>query len=98
MSKKRLPTAEEVRLLREATGMGMTACKRAIEMAFDPAQGLEGDILWAALTLDSGGLAINVKGDRQAWNKSRGASMAELMRQKNPSLNELYPVRNTALD
>jgi len=96
MSERRLATAGEVRLLRETTGMGMNKCKQAVEMAFDPALSFGGDILWAAFALDSGILAINVRGDRDAWNAQRGAAMAEDLRQRDSSINELYPVRNTA--
>lgn len=88
-------TARDVKTLREMTGMGLEACKRAFELAYDPNSGIGGDILWAACMIDAAGLAIYVKGDRLAWDKKHGGGAAERMRERNPALNDLYPVRNT---
>jgi hypothetical protein len=103
-------TAKDILALREWTGNGMQECKRAFEMAFNPELGLSdrlrGDVVWAVCTMEAGQLAVNVKGRgdgegkgksaRDRWNLDRGARHAEDLRARDPSLNDRYPVRNTA--
>lgn len=91
-------TADDVRKLRDLTGMGMEQCKRAFEMAADPTKEFDGDVIWAACTVDAAGLAIHVKGGpgaREQWNVRHGAAKAEALRERDPSVDVNYPVRRT---
>ena len=91
-------TADDVRKLRELTQMGLNSCQRAFAMAFDPTLEFDGDVIWAACTVDSEGLAINIRGGpgaREAWNAQHGATKAEALRATNPAVDADYPVRRT---
>jgi hypothetical protein len=90
-------SADDIRKLRDNLGIGMDQCKRAFDMAHDPSSGIDGDVIWAACSIEAGKLAISVKGDRAAWNVSRGSTMAESMRERWSYLNEVFPVRNTPM-
>jgi hypothetical protein len=89
-------SADDVRLLRETLGLSLIATKRAFDLAGDPTSGTDGDVIWAACAVEAKGLAINVRGDRNAWNISHGSKMAEAMRRRWPNLNDAFPIRKTS--
>lgn len=88
-------TADEIRMLRELTGEGLSSCKRAVELAEDPAHPCHGDLFWALCTVYASGLAVNVKpAERRAqWNIEHGASRAAMLRERFPEIAEAYPPR-----
>jgi hypothetical protein len=82
-------TPDEVRLLRRLTGFGMTDCRRAFETAGQ----FGGDVVAALAAIHRGGLALLVKADRDAWNRSGAADQARLWRDALPGLAEAFPAR-----
>lgn len=89
--------AEDVRRLREFTGEGLQRCKRAFEMASDPAQPFEGDVLWAICTLMAEAYAVNIQPPeaRAKWNLEKGAGEAARLR-ADPAVAEAFPPKGDA--
>lgn len=83
-------TAEEVRLLRRLTGSGVVDCRRA----FETADQFGGDVVTALAAIHRSGLAVLVKADRDAWNRSGAAQQAERWRAAIEGLDEAFPVRS----
>ena len=86
-----MPFAQACRALRDASGLGlgMMGCKRALLLSLEP--GFGGDVLLAALYVDAGGLAVNVRGDRHAWNLSNARSRVERFRSDCRELEKTAP-------
>lgn len=89
MSQEAPYTAEQVKLLREHTGLGLMDCKRAFDLAQGPDFG--GDVVLAAAYVDRNKLAIFIKGDRYAAMLRRAAPFAEDLRARIPALDATFP-------
>jgi hypothetical protein len=86
-------TADEVRSLRRLTGFGVMDCRRAFETAGE----FGGDVVTALAAIHRGGLAVLVKADRDAWNRSGAADQAECWRRAIQGLDEAFPRRPSDL-
>jgi hypothetical protein len=93
-----MATGEDIRKLWEL-GMGsMTECRRAYDMAEDPAQPVDGDVLWALCAVSADGLAVNIKSPeaRAQWNINVGAKRAADLRERDRTIAEAYPQKSAA--
>lgn len=79
---------EKVRLLRDLTGFGIMDCRRA----FSTAEAFGGDVVAALAAIDRNGLAIVVRGDRDAWAASGAPEHAARWRASMPGLDEAFPL------
>lgn len=68
---------EIIRAIRELAGVGLLEARKAMEIGRDR---LAGDMVAAAGYAASRGLAIRVRGDREAWNMDRGRARALVWR------------------
>ncbi|MGU3404908.1 hypothetical protein [Methylobacterium brachiatum] len=82
--------ADEVRRLRDLTGSSAMDCRRAFGMAEE----FGGDVVVALAVLHRAGIAIQHKGDRDAWNRQGAAAQAECWRAAIPGLAESFPPRS----
>jgi hypothetical protein len=89
MTARSLLTAENVRLVRDLTGMGMMDAKKAVELA--GGDDFAGDVVLAIGYVHASGLAINVGNDRHGWNLMKGAEYAERFRREIPELDAAFP-------
>lgn len=71
----------------------MMEAKAAFELVNDPVKGpaFNGDVLHAACAIYASHLAINVRGDRDAWNFRHGRGRAERLREMFPQIAEAFP-------
>jgi hypothetical protein len=60
--------------LRDLTGMGLMDCSKALRLSEDPEFG--GDVVLAVCYVNAAGFAVNVRGDRHAYNLSMARSRA----------------------
>lgn len=82
-------TAEQMKLLREHTGLGLMDCKRAFDLAQTPDFG--GDVVLAAAYIDRNQLAIFIKGDRYTAMLRRAGPFADDLRARIPALDAAFP-------
>lgn len=83
---------DAIRRLRDLTGFGLTDCRRA----FETSEACGGDVLVALAVLHRAGIAIQHRGDRDAWNRSGAAAQAEVWRAVIDGLDDAFPRRHPA--
>lgn len=89
-----LVTAERCKRLREATGLGLMACRKALMLAEGPE--FDGDVVLAVAYLEAASYAVHVKGDRNAWNLSCARERAPGLREGLPELDAAFPAPRSA--
>lgn len=88
-------TAEEVRRVRDLFETSMQEAKDGLLLARTEPR-LKGDVIAGVMTRDSAALAVFIKGDREAWNISRGLRRAAEIRRDRPDLDAAFPLPQEA--
>ncbi len=88
------PSAEQCHLLREVAEISLPEARRALLLAQEPEFG--GDVVLAVAYIHAASLAMNVRGDRHAWNLNIARERAPGLREWLPALDAAFPDRNTA--
>lgn len=83
-------TAANAQIIRDTVGIGLAEVKRAFELA--RSEEFNGDVVLAVGYLHANGLAVNIRGDRHAWNMDIGADRAKALRERHPELDAAFPL------